>query len=138
VVHRAIAGGVDDEIGRQLGVVGQCHALGVDALNVDAALELDAAVGHQFAGAHVDVVARTTPQVLHEQTRTVVAEIEHETRLLQSAIEIGLALLHLVVHRNLEGVHDFVRHAGKQQIALVVIDAVLDGLFAVQPAQGQL
>src|SRR5690606_29373847 len=69
VVHGAETGGVNDEVGRQLGAVGERHALGVDALDIHTAFELDAAVGHQLAGAHIDVIARATAQVLHEQAR---------------------------------------------------------------------
>src|SRR5262245_48103203 len=56
--HRAVASGVDDELGGQFAAVAQQHRSGGDALEADAAFELDAAVGDQFAGADVDVIAR--------------------------------------------------------------------------------
>src|SRR3546814_1793286 len=40
-VHRAVAGGVDDEVGRQLAAVGEQHRVRLDALDGDAALQLD-------------------------------------------------------------------------------------------------
>ena len=83
LVHRAVAGGVHQHIGRQLGAVAQHHRARFDLLDV-AAGQLDTAIGHQLAGAHVDVVARATAQVFHEQARAVVTEVELEAGLLQA------------------------------------------------------
>ena len=38
------------------------------AFDVDAALQLDAAIGNQFGSPDIDVVSGPAPQVLHEQT----------------------------------------------------------------------
>ena len=138
MVHRAIARGIHQDIGRQLGAIGECDRLGVDAFDVVVAFELDAAIGHQLAGTHIDVVARASAQVLHEQARIVVTKVEHEARLFKPTIQTGFALFHFCVNRNVEAVHDFVGHAGKHQIGFVVVDATLDRFFAVQAAQRQL
>ncbi|MCY1220757.1 hypothetical protein D9M72_327850 [compost metagenome] len=137
-VHRAVARGVHQQVGRQLGAVGERDRVCVHALDVHAALEVDAAVGHQLRGAHVDVVARAAPQVLHEQARAVHAEVEQEAGLLQPRVQVGVALLHLLVHRDVEGVHDLVGHRGEDQVALVVVDAALHRLLGIQAAQRQL
>ena len=71
--------------------------------------ELDLAVGDQFTGAHVDVIARAAPKVLHEQARFVVAPVVPEPGLLEPVVEVGVSLSHLLVQRNLELMHDPVR-----------------------------
>src|ERR1700712_3076001 len=64
-VHRAVPGGVHDDVGGQFGAVGEQY--GVLGEPVDLAVrQLDGAVRHQIAGADVDVVTRAPAQVLHE------------------------------------------------------------------------
>src|SRR6202012_4629279 len=73
-VHRGVAGGVDDEVGGQLGAVRQAN--GVFGQVVDLPRdELHIAVAHQVGRADVDVVARAAAQVLHEQPGAVVAPV---------------------------------------------------------------
>ena len=55
-----------------------------DRAHRDAALELDAAVGDQLAGADVDVVARAAAHVLAVDAGAVLAEIEQEAGLLRA------------------------------------------------------
>src|SRR5277367_1544475 len=74
-VHRTVACGVNDEIGRQLGPVAQSDGMFRELFDVDAALQLDATVGYQFRGTDVDVVSGSAPQVFHEQTRVIVTII---------------------------------------------------------------
>src|SRR5262245_16550438 len=56
--HGAKARGVDDEVGGKKAAVTQVQAGRGDAFNCNTAFELDATVGDEFAGPHVDVVAR--------------------------------------------------------------------------------
>src|SRR5580693_6739957 len=67
-VHRTVAGGVNDEIGRQLGPVAQDNRMFRELFDIDAALQLDAAIGYQFRSTDVDVVSGPAPEILHEQT----------------------------------------------------------------------
>src|SRR6266403_4023768 len=108
-VHRTVAGGEDDQVGRQFAAIAEDNRVFLDAFDADPALELDLAVGHEVARADVDVVARAATQVLEKQTRPVVAEVEHEARLLEPRIEAGVALLHLLVNRNLQRRQPLVR-----------------------------
>src|SRR4051812_27574817 len=71
-VHRAVPGGVDDDVGRQLGAVGQYYRVLGEPVDL-AVRQLDAAVGHQVAGADVDVVAGAPAQFLHEEAGIAVA-----------------------------------------------------------------
>src|ERR1700682_723955 len=108
-VHRTVAGGVNDEIGRQLGPVAQDDGMFCEFFDIDAALQLDAAIGYQFRSADIDVVSRPAPEILHEQTRVVVAIVEQEARLLEAFVEIGIAFPDRVVNRDLELVQNLVR-----------------------------
>src|SRR5437762_2923601 len=56
-VHRTIAGGVNNEIGRQLGAVAQDDGMFREFFDIDAALQLNAAIGYQFRSTDVDVVS---------------------------------------------------------------------------------
>src|SRR5438445_8049478 len=101
-VHRTVAGGVNDEICRQLSPVGQDDGVFRELFDIDAALQLDAAIGYQFRSTDVDVVSGSTPQVFHEQTGIVVTIIEQETCLLEAFVVIGIAFPDRVINRDLE------------------------------------
>jgi len=62
-VHRTVAGGVNDEIGRQFGPVTQDDGMFRELFDVDAALQLDAAISNQFRSTNIDVVSRPASQV---------------------------------------------------------------------------
>src|ERR1700674_3020415 len=70
-VHRTVAGGVNDEIGRQLGPVAQDDSMFRESFDIDAALQFDAAVSNQLRSTNIDVVSRSTPEIFHEQTGVV-------------------------------------------------------------------
>src|ERR1700692_3365045 len=53
-VHRTVAGGVNDEIGRQLGPVAQDDGMFREVFDIDAALQLDAAVSNQLRSHNSD------------------------------------------------------------------------------------
>src|ERR1700682_981017 len=108
-VHRTVAGGVNDEIGRQFGSVTQDDGMFRELFDVDAALQLDAAISNQFRSTNIDVVSRPASQVFHEQTRVVVTIIEQEACLLETFVEIGIALPDRVVNWDLELVQNLVR-----------------------------
>ena len=63
------------------------------------ALQLDAAVGDQLAGADVDVVARAAAHVLGVDARAVLAEVEQEADLVEPLVEVLVALADLLVDR---------------------------------------
>src|SRR5271154_3139942 len=107
-VHRTVACGVNDEIGRQLGPVAQSDGMFRELFDVDAAFQLDATVGYQFRGTDVDVVSGSAPQVFHEQTRVIVTIIEQEACLLETFVEISIAFPDRVVNWNLELVQNLV------------------------------
>src|SRR3984893_18825183 len=56
-VHRTVARGVNDEIGRQLGPVAQDDGMFREVLDIDAALQFDASIGDQFRSTNIDVVS---------------------------------------------------------------------------------
>src|SRR3982074_3393838 len=56
-VHRTVAGGVNDEIGRQLGPVAQDDGMFREVFDIDAALQFDASIGDQFRSTNIDVVS---------------------------------------------------------------------------------
>ena len=56
-IHRPVAGGVDDDVGREFLAVRQQDAGFGEAHRVYTGFELDIAVGHQFGGTYIDVVA---------------------------------------------------------------------------------
>src|SRR6266852_6661990 len=62
-VHRTVAGGVNDEIGRQLGPVAQDDGMFREFFDIHAALQFDAAIGNQFGSTNIDVVSGPAPQV---------------------------------------------------------------------------
>src|SRR5713101_1437755 len=105
----------------------------LDQLDGDAALQLDPAVGDQFRGPDIDVVSRTAAEVFHKQPRAVLAEIEKETRLLESRIEVSVAFGHLLVNWNMESGHDLVRHRPQHQIRGARRDPGPDGSSRVDP-----
>ena len=136
-VHRVVAGGEHDHVGRQLGavvehdgVLGQVRHLAVHELHV--------AVGHQLGGAHVDVVARAAAQVLHEQPRLVGAEVQPEAGLLEPVVEVLVPLLHLVVERDLEGVQDPVGQRREDHVGLLGRDACRHRLLGVERTEPDL
>src|SRR3954466_7289051 len=100
-VHGAVARGVDDEVGGQLGAVLHHHRVLGEVVDL-AVDELDRAVGDELGRADVDVVARSAAQVLHEQPRVVLAPVELEAGGLEAVVEVLVALAHLVVERDLE------------------------------------
>src|SRR3984957_6350863 len=108
-VHRTVARGVNEEIGRQLGPVAQDDGMFREFFDIDAALQLDAAIGYQFRSTDVDVVSGSTPQVFHEQTGIVVTIIEQEDWLLETFEVIGIAFPDRVINRALELVQNPVR-----------------------------
>src|SRR5207245_904070 len=81
-VHRAIAGGEDDQVGGQFAAVGEDERALQNAFDADAAFELDAAVGDKIARANVDIETAATTQSHYRQARSVLAEIELEAGLL--------------------------------------------------------
>src|ERR1700738_4877511 len=56
-VHRTVAGGVNDEIGWQLGPVAQDDGMLREFFDIDAALQFDASIGDQFRSNNIDVVS---------------------------------------------------------------------------------
>jgi len=57
-VHRTVvAGGVNHKIGRQFGPVAQDDGMFRELFDVDAALQLDAAIGDQLRSTNIDVVS---------------------------------------------------------------------------------
>src|ERR1700704_1274226 len=107
-VHRTVAGGVNDEISRQLGPIAQDDRMLREFFDIDAALESDAAIGNQFRSTNIDVVSGPAPQVFHEQARVVVTIIEQEACLLQTLVVIGIAFPDRVIDRDLELVQNLV------------------------------
>jgi hypothetical protein len=136
-VHRAVAGRIDDKIGRQLRPVVEPDASLGDLLDL-AALELDLAVDDKLARADVDVIARAVPQVFHEQPRVVGAPIMPEARPFEAGVELRLALLDLLIERDLELVQDAIGDRGEDEIGAMVIDARLDHLLGVERAEANV
>src|SRR5258708_3067690 len=66
-VHRAVAGGVDDKVGWQVGPIAQDDGMLRELCDIDTAFQFDASVGDQLRSANIDVVSRPTSQILHEQ-----------------------------------------------------------------------
>ena len=79
-VHRSIARSIDDQVGRQSSAVGQLHGIFVDSIDIDAAVQLDPSVSNQLRSSHINVIAGSSSQVLHEQTGAIVPEIQQEPR----------------------------------------------------------
>src|SRR5699024_11629652 len=72
-VHRPVAGGVDDEVGRQLGPVVEHH--GVLAQTVDLSLgELDLPISDELGWADVDAVAGAAAQEPRAHSRLTIHE----------------------------------------------------------------
>jgi hypothetical protein len=136
-VHRAVAGRIDDKIGRQLRPVVEPDASLGDLLDL-AALELDLAVDDKLARADVDVIARAVPQVFHEQPRVVGAPIMPEARPFEAGVELRLTLLDLLIERDLELVQDAIGDRGEDEIGAMVIDARLDHLLGVERAEANV
>ena len=99
LVHRTIAGGIDDQVGLQFGAVVQHDGILGHALDLDTGLERDAAVGDQLRGADVDVVARAAPQIHRTDAGIVLAEGELEARLLEPRVEIRILVPDALDHR---------------------------------------
>ncbi|MNX53265.1 hypothetical protein D3C86_839570 [compost metagenome] len=137
-VHRAVPGGVDDQVGGQRDPVGEHHGILRQAADVGARLQLDAAVDDEIASAHVDVVAGPAAQVLHEQARAVVAPVQHEARGFQFLVELGVALAHLIVEGHLELGQDLVGDGREGQVGLARGHAVGQRLFGIQSAQADV
>ena len=136
-VHGTVAGGVDHEVGRQLGAVVQHH--GVLCEVIDLALgQLDLAVGHQLRCPDVDVRAGPTAQVLEEQAGVVGAEVEVEAGLLEPVVELLVALPGLVALRFHDSRQHRVGQRGEDQVCLVVVDSVLHRFFRVEVAKGDV
>ncbi|MCO5546654.1 hypothetical protein L7F22_000088 [Adiantum nelumboides] len=136
-VHRPVAGGEHDEVGVELGAVGEPHPLLGELLHLPAD-QLHLAVGDELGGADVDVVARAAAQVLHEQAGVVVAEVQLEPGLLQPPVVVRVDLAGLVVGRLLEGVHDPVRQRREDHVGGVGVDARLDRALGVEVPEAVL
>src|ERR1700682_6779069 len=67
-LHRTVAGGVNDEIGRQLSPVAQDDGMFREFFDIDAALQFDAAIGNQFRSTNIDIVFGSSSQVFHKQS----------------------------------------------------------------------
>src|SRR3954451_17588299 len=67
-VHRTITGSVNDKISRQLGAFAQDDGILRELFDIDTDLQLDAAIGNELRSTDIDVVSRSTSQILHEQT----------------------------------------------------------------------
>ena len=133
-VHRPIARGIDDHIGRQMRAILQHHTIRHQLGHI-AMGELDLAVDDQLAGAHVDVIARSAPQVLHEQARSIGPPIQPEPSLFQPRVEICIHLLDLVIDRDLEFMQDLVRQRGKDQVCFFRRHTRPDRLFGIKRAK---
>ena len=68
----------------------------------------------------------------------VVAPVEHEPGLLQALVEVGVDPGHLLVHRDLERVHDPVGDGGEDQVGELGRHAVAERPFGVEVTEGQL
>ncbi|MCY1209700.1 hypothetical protein D9M72_213620 [compost metagenome] len=137
-VHRPVAGGVDHQVGGQGHAVFQHDGVAGQVADVGAGLQLDAAVDDQVAGAHVDVVARAAPQVFHEQAGAVVAPVQHEAGGFQLAVELRVALSHLVIQRDLELRHDLVGQGREGEVGLAGGHAAGQRLLGIQAAQADV
>ena len=113
-----VAGGVDDEVGGELGAVLEDDCVFGQAEDL-ADVELDVAVGNQFRRANVDVVARAAPEVLHEQPRAVLAPVELEPDRFEAGIEVSIALPDRGIDRDLKLVQDPVGQRREDQVGLL-------------------
>mmetsp|Transcript_23186 Transcript_23186/g.51502 ORF Transcript_23186/g.51502 Transcript_23186/m.51502 type:complete len:200 (+) Transcript_23186:135-734(+) len=111
-VHGAVACGVHDQVGCQLGAVREQHRVLADLLD-GAALEPDGAVADELRGTHIDVVTRPPPEVLQEQTRPVVPEVQQEAGRSEASVEGRIPFLDLFIDWDVEVVHDFEGHRGE-------------------------
>ena len=94
-IHRSVAGREHHEIGFQFVAVVQPDS-GLGVLRHLPGRELDLSIGDQFGGAHVDVVAGSASQILHEQPRVVSPEIQLKSRASESVVEALVTNAHLV------------------------------------------
>ena len=67
-VHGAIAGGVDDDVGRDHPPAGQAYAVLQDFIDLTGD-EFDLAVDDQLGGADIDVAPPPIPQIMVSQSR---------------------------------------------------------------------
>lgn len=73
---RGVAGRQDDQVGLELDAVGKEDAVLGQAVDLDALLDLDLAVGDEATAADVDVVPAAVAEVLDEEAARVGVELE--------------------------------------------------------------
>ena len=138
-VHRPVAGGVDDQVGRQV----RCRPSAPrnprsDSLDLTPLCSLILPVSDQVRGAHIDVVARprrryfmNSPEPSSpKSSRTPPPRAAHRTPHHAPGI--------CVIDRDLELVHDPIRNGGEEQVGHLGRDARRDRLLGVQSAQADL
>ena len=101
------------------------------------AFQLDLAIDDELARADVDVVARAAAQIFHEEARAVGAPVVPEARLFEARVEVRVALLHLLIERDLELVQDAIRDRGEDEIGPMVVNTGLHRLLGIERAQGR-
>ena len=136
LVHRAVSGGVDNQVGGQ-------HALTIelDAVRQDpghlATVECHLAVDQELAGPYIDVVTRPAPEVLQEQSRPVLAKVQVKSDIAQLLVELGILLRHLVVDGNLRVRQQPIGPRGEQHVRLLGGHPVLQRLLRVEGSERQ-
>jgi len=104
-VHGPIAGGKDDKICFEFCAISQNDAV-FDVFAYLTMYQLHSTINDQLAGADVDVITRSTAQLLHEQIGVIVTEVKLKSGILKAFVKTCIALAHLVVKWDLKFVHD--------------------------------